>query len=475
MLFALDWAVRIGLSLHILMRRRPLSVLLSWVTLVMVAPIIGVVAYLIFGELRLGPDRVIWKQRFTKELFERAVVRLGERELLRMPASHGQIAAYCTQAGGLPPVGGNKVSIITKSSRFLDLVVADIDAAKRRVCLQTYIWQEHSKADAVGEALTRAAQRGVECRVLLDDVGSRRVVRGKMSRRLRAAGVKVAPMLPVRLWKLPFRRLDVRNHRKIIVIDDHVAYCGSHNLTDETFGTQGANSVGPWVDSSLRMEGPAAQLLQLVFLRDWEFDANDAVVDLNPFLVENPPVEGADVVLQPLASGPGVAARTFEQSLLTALYSATREVAMCTPYFVPEDSMLSAMIAAARRGVEVRLTLPRRSDSMLVAAAARGCFEELLEAGVRIFEYRPCLLHSKIVVVDGALASIGSSNLDMRSFQINYEVMLMVYDSEVCEAMLRLLRTYEGDARELTAELWRGRPFLHRMGHNLANLAGHVL
>ncbi|MBX3363272.1 MAG: cardiolipin synthase [Phycisphaeraceae bacterium] len=475
-LFITDWVLRLGLSVHIIMRRRPLAVLLSWITLVMVAPFVGVIAYLLFGELRLGPDRVVWKKRFTRELFERAVVRLGVQGHLQAPTVYTGIAAYNTQAGGLPPVRGNKVAIITQPSRFIDRIIADIDASQRRACVQTYIWQLGSKADGIGEALVRAAGRGVECRVLLDDIGSRSVLRSPLARRMSNAGVSVAPMLPVRIWKLPFRRLDVRNHRKIVVIDDQVAYCGSHNLADETFGTSGRNPVGPWIDASLRIEGPAAQMLQLVFLRDWEFDAGERIEHLEPFMPPIASVADDDgVVLQVLPSGPGIASRAFEQALLTALYTAQREVAMCTPYFVPEDAMLSAMGAAARRGVDIRLTLPRRGDSLIVAAAARSCFDELLEAGVRLFEYRPCMLHSKIIVADGEVAFTGSSNLDMRSFQINYEVMLTIFDRETCNSLARLVRTYEADSRELTPELWSMRPLLHRLGHNLANLAGHVL
>lgn len=473
-LLAVDWLLRLGLTLHLVMRRRPLSVTLTWATIVLVTPVLGGVFYLVFGQVRVGADRALWKRRFTNEFFHDALEFYGARGVLDAPREFRSLAAYGSHAGGLPPVMGNAVRVLTGPEAFLGALAEDIGRASKRVCIQTYIWQDAPGTRALLDALADAASRGVSVRLLLDSLGSRSFLRSGECARLRAAGVRVVGTLPVALWRILIRRLDVRNHRKIAVIDGRLAYCGSHNITDSTFGAAGHDPIGPWIDASVRIEGPLASELELVFLRDWEFDADEPIERIEPYLQDVAPVPGG-VIAQALASGPGVAPRVFEQALLAALYGARADIRLCAPYFVPDDATLSALVSAARRGVRVELIVPARSDSLLAAAAGRSTFDELLSAGVRVFAHGPGLLHAKLIIVDDTLVGTGSANLDMRSFHINYEVTVLVYDPGVAAAHERLFDAWRAQSREVVPETWAGRGVMQRLGHNLAYLAGQVL
>lgn len=469
-----DWLLRLGLTLHLVMRRRPLSVTLTWAAIVLVTPVLGGVFYLLFGQVRVGADRAMWKERFTSAFFQDALEVLGACGVLEAPGAFRALAAYGSHAGGLAPVRGNSVTLLTTPEEFLGAMARDIRGASTRVSVQTYIWQEAPGTRILLDALAEAAGRGVEVRLLVDSLGSRRFLRSAQCAGLRRAGVRVVGALPFSLWRVLVRRLDVRNHRKIAVIDGRIGYCGSHNITDATFGTAGSDPAGPWIDASLRVEGPLASELELVFLRDWEFDGDEPIERIEPFLAGCTTVEGG-VIAQVVPSGPGVTPRVFEQALLGALYAASTSIRLCTPYFVPDDATLSALCSAARRGVRVELVVPGRGDSVLTGAAGRSTFEELLQAGVRIFLHGPGLLHAKLIVIDDALVGTGSANLDMRSFHINFEVTVLVYDPAVAAAHERLFAAWRGQSREMTAEAWSARGLLTRLGHNLAYLAGQVL
>lgn len=477
LLFLVDWGFRLGFALHILLRRRPLAVTLTWIAIVLVVPVAGIVLYLFFGQLRLGEDRLVWFKRFTHEMFEDAEAVFRQRgELATRDADHAaaeQIQRFAAHAGHLPALSGNHVDLIADTDAFLDALIAELERAERSAFIQTYIWQPSARTQEVVDAIAAAARRGVDCRVLADGVGAYQWLASESRRELKRAGARIVSEMPVGPFRLLFRRLDIRNHRKIAVFDGRVAFVGSHNLTDSTFGTGERDSVGPWIDASVRIEGPAAQALQLVLLRDWEFDASERVISVRRFMPDLEPAGGA--VAQVIPSGPGINARAFEQTLLTALYSARREALLVTPYFVPDEPTQRAITAAAGRGVRVVLLMPRRNDSLLVASAAKSCFPELLRAGVEIHEYTPALLHAKLIAIDDTVAFAGSSNLDMRSFELNLEVMLALYDRPSIALVRAQIERYLGASERIDPAAWESVSIPRRLGYNLANLASQIL
>ena len=287
--------------------------------------------------------------------------------------------------------------------------------------------------------------------------------------------MKVAAALPVNPLRMLFARLDLRNHRKIAVMDGRTAYVGSQNITDSSFGYRPLRKIGPWIDATARVEGPAAQALEVVFLRDWEIESDERLGDqLAELLPEVPVPEGGSIV-HVVPSGPGDGLVALRQAVVTAIFSAREELIMTTPYFVPDDSTKDALIAAALRGVAVTVVMPKRVDGPLTGAAARSHYRDMLEAGVRIKHFRSGLLHAKTVTVDSDMAMIGSANLDMRSFTLNFEVTLFVYDTDEASLLRMLQVSYMEDSDDVFLEEWAARPAWKRLVDNTARLLGPLL
>lgn len=477
----LDWAVRVGLTAHIIWRRRPVATSLAWIAVVMSVPVFGLVLYVLVGEVRLGEKRLQRLRRLITDLLKPALARWSEQNLDwdGSTSNFGLIAKYGQSASGLPPLRGNHITLISDTDQFLSDLVDAIDGAREHVHIQTFIWMPTGAPRQVAEACIRAAKRDVTVRVMIDGVGGLPFLRSDLPELMRQAGVKLTVALRVGLVRaLLLRRLDIRNHRKIVVIDGTVAFTGSQNLTDRTFKVSRRHGIGPWVDASLRVDGPAAQALQLVFLNDWQQECDEedrARLNLDLLLPRMHPTEHDEAIVQLVPSGPGEAPEATEQAFLMAIYSAREELVLTTPYFAPSESIDAAMRAAAARGVKVTLVLPKRSDAMLAAAAGRGHYPGLLDAGVRLMHFRNGLLHAKTMTVDRHLSMVGSANIDMRSFRINFEVNLFIDDPVFAARLRRLQQEYIGASDQLGRESWHRRATIKRLADNAAGLLSPLL
>lgn len=468
-----DGLLRVLLGVHLIMSRRPVPVTLAWLFLLVApVPFFGVFAYAIVGEVRLGTRRAAEYQRLTAGYAQRATVfwRGGSADWTDECLPYKQIANVATTVGDMPPLRGNAIAILADAEHTIDALVRDIDVAKSRIHMLYYIWMERGAGEKVVEALERAAARGVTCRVLVDAVGSKKFVRSNLRTRLEQAGVKLAEALPVNPIRMLFARLDVRNHRKIAVIDGWVAYSGSQNITDSTFGYRPLLKIGPWIDATLRIAGPAAQALEVVFLRDWEIESGEELGRHIEDVLPDLPIPEDGSIVQVVPSGPGAGSATVRDALITTIYSAQEELIMTTPYFVPDEPTKQALIAAVLRGVTVTIVVPERSDGWLVGAASRAHFLDLLEAGVKIKRYRNGLLHAKTVTVDCDIAMIGSTNLDVRSFFLNYEISMFIYDSDQASSLRMMQVGYMGDSTEIFAPEWKARSVWRRALENTARL-----
>jgi cardiolipin synthase len=352
-------------------------------------------------------------------------------------------------------------------------MISDIERAEKFCHLEFYIWTEGGLADEVGAALLRAAGRGVTCRVLLDAVGSAKFLKGRLLEQLKTGGVDVAVALPVSAISVFRVRPDLRLHRKIVVIDDTVAYTGSFNLVDPRFFKQGAG-VGEWVDAMVRLEGPGVLALNALFRWDWEVETGR---DLNfdekgdSFSVRRP----GETDVQLIPSGPGSTGSNVYQLLLMSIYSARREIVVTTPYFVPDEAVSTALLTAAERGVKVTVIIPERNDSRLVHYTCRSYFDDMLAAGIRIYGFGGGLLHTKSVVIDRQLALFGSVNLDVRSFWLDFEVTLGVYNPDFAERLLALHDRYIEKSVLVNLKTWQQRSGRERFVENLARLASPLL
>ncbi|MCH8840492.1 MAG: cardiolipin synthase, partial [Planctomycetes bacterium] len=321
---------------------------------------------------------------------------------------------------------------------------------------------------------TRASARGVDCRVLVDALGSRVFLRSDLAARMREAGVLIQAALPGGLLRMLFVRFDLRMHRKIVVIDGKLAYTGSLNLVDPRYFKSDAG-VGQWVDATVRIRGPAVESLAVTFLADWYVETEGTLEELRQSGgVEEQPHQG-ECAVQVLPSGPAYRSEAIEDVLLMAVYSARRELVLTTPYFVPSESLRIALASAARRGVKVVLIVPAKVDSLLVRYASRAFKGDLLRAGVRIANFDGGLLHTKSVSIDGEISLFGSLNLDPRSMRLNFEISLAVYDRNFAERLRALQQEYIDRSELMNLESWDQRPRRQRFAENCARLLGPLL
>lgn len=471
-----DWTVRIVLIVRIIMKRKPVATTLAWVIMLALTPVVGIVLYALIGEQRLGIVRLVNHQKIVTDLTSRAAKfwHGGSQDWTDECIPYKPVATLATHVGLVPPLRGNDLELIANCDTFRQRIIDDIDQAASHVHLLTYIWQQGTAGEGIADAMIRATKRGVMCRVLLDGVGSRPFLKSELCRRMRRAGVRIVTSLPVNPLRALAARVDLRNHRKIVVIDGRIAYTGSHNITDLSFKHNPRTGVGPWVDASVRVVGPAAQALEVVFLHDWLLDAPKTTTALEALLPDlELPEEGSIVHVVP--SMPGRDVNAIREASNAAIYMAREELIMTTPYFVPDETMRSALRAACLRGVRVELVFPAINDSPLVSAASRAAYDELLASGANIHHFNGGLLHSKTMTIDRHIGLIGSANFDARSFALNFEISLFVYDSDFASQLRFLQKHYIQNSTPVNAAQWARRSRLRRFRDNLARLAGPLL
>jgi cardiolipin synthase len=471
-----DLCIRLGLSVRVIMRRRPVGVTLAWLAVVLGFPFFGAIVYLMFGELRLGNRRAQWAA-LLHEPYEEWLHGLRHRSVVdwtRKGPECQPLARLIESSVGIPALSGNALELIGNWEDVLDRLIQDIDAAKRTCHLEFYIWNPGGKADEVADALIRAAGRGVHCRVLLDDVGSKAFFKSDMPQRLRAGGVDLHAALPGGLFRMLFVRFDLRLHRKIVVIDGRLGYTGSLNLVDPRYFKQDSG-VGQWVDAMARIEGPAVEPLGIIFLEDWMLETGHTLEHLRETGDVHPLRPRGKSAVQAVPSGPAFRSEAIERILLMAIYTARRELVLTTPYFVPDESLVAALIAAAQRGVDVTLIVPARVDSRLVRWASQAFKGDLLSAGVKVMLFDGGLLHTKSVTIDGEASLFGSLNLDPRSLHLNFEITLAIYDSDFTGRLRALQQSYLDDSEPMDYEIWAARSFGERFTENAARLLGPLL
>jgi len=467
---ALHALIVITVTLRVVSRRLYPGPALAWLVLVASVPYGGAALYVLFGERPLGRTRTERIRRLYPP--DRPWLGLLASDVTAVALSPRQqgLARLATRTLAAPALGGARLTLLDGAPAILEALARDIAGARTSCHLEFYIWNAGGLADRVAEALEQAARRGVDCRLLLDAVGSGPFLQGPWPERLRGAGVQVMTALPVGVLRAAFVRMDLRLHRKIVVIDGRVAYTGSLNLVDPRFFKQDAG-VGEWVDAMARVEGPPVQAMDSVFQRDWVAEGGEPPPGGEP--AEPGPVGSA--VLHVAPSGPDFAQDNLRRLLLAALYDARQEVVITTPYFVPDEAVVLALESAAQRGVAVTLIVPARVDSRMVRHASRSYFDDLMAAGVRICQFQGGLLHTKSITVDGEVTLFGTSNLDIRSMRLNFEVTLIAYDAPFTAAVKALQARYEEDAETLDLAAWRSRGRGRQLLENAARLASPLL
>ena len=452
----------------------------AWIAVIMCLPLIGVVAYLFLGETSIGRERA-----YRLREAEARLATPSEADAKPDDPVAKSVSDLCRSINGFGPTPGNRIVLLgelgaspAEPTRDCDAAISGLieafDAATEHIHLSFYIWLDDENGGRVADAICAAARRGVACRVMADALGSRDFIRGPRWRQLREAGVHLLASLEdiPRLGRFAVGRIDLRNHRKLVVIDNRIAFCGSQNCADPQFRVKA--KYAPWIDILLRCEGPVVRQAQHLFLATWIAETGEDLYGL-PAVAPEPAQHHDGVVAQMYGTGPTTPGNPMSDSFVSALYAAERELIITTPYFVPDEALLRAVCAAPRRGVATTLIVPARNDSPLVAAASRSTYPELLACGVRLFEYPLGLLHTKSITIDVRIALVGSANMDRRSLELNFENNLLVLDPGLTATIRQRQLGYLSQSAAVEAATVKAWPFHTRLIGDAIGMASPLL
>jgi cardiolipin synthase A/B len=454
-LYLLDLTLKI-VALGVVPRNRRPSSGMAWLLLILVVPIFGWVIFLSLGRTRLERRRHEQQAEVNRLVAERTAQVPTLENDFPGPAYVKSVATLNRNLGAQPAMPGNRVDLFSVYSQSVAAMTAEVDRSSSWVHVEFYITAWDEVTEPFYEALVRAVERGVTVRLLFDHLGSRGIPGyQEFTTRLDGTGIEWHPMLPIDPLRGKWRRPDLRNHRKILVVDGAVAFTGSLNMIEPGYNKPKNHDLGrEWVELVARVEGPSVSALNLLFATDWYSETGVKLTD--EVTTASPPA--GEVEAQVIPSGPGFATENNLRAFTTLIYSAQHRLSITSPYFVPDESLLYAVTTAAQRGVDVELFVSEAGDQFMVHHAQRSYYEALLRAGVRIFMYpAPAILHSKFFSVDDDVAVLGSSNMDMRSFGLNYEVSLMLLGPEVVGEMRKVEDGYRAMSKELLLEDWSAR------------------
>ena len=446
------------LSVWIVMQRSEPVATLSWMMALAFLPYVGFLIYYI-----LGPQR-IQRSGNRREAAHKAV---GERGQRKAEGTDGALDRLAQAMTGFPPATATKVDLLIDGGATYDALVTAIESAQNTVHIEYYIYAGDRTGTRIRDALIERAKAGVKVRMLLDGVGTK--LARKFVLPLHDAGVELAFFHPVRWWMLPFARpkLNMRSHRKIVICDGTIGFTGGINVTDDENERLNPQAFH---DLHMRIEGDAVRWLQVAWLEDWHYATQKKLAEDSLFAEPAP----GPIKAQVIPAGPDNDWEPIHRTQVDAIHRAEKRVWLATPYFVPSRAALFAIEGAAMSGLDVRVIIPKRSDSRLVTAAARSYFDKLLKAGVRVYEYGPRMLHSKALLVDDEIAVVGTSNFDTRSFSLNFEIVMLFCDRGVAERLEASLTADMAAAKEVTADS-RKPSFLSRLGEDACRLFSPIL
>ena len=476
-LYWLSRIIAIGAIIHVMLDNRQPAKTMAWALIIYFLPIFGVIAYIIFGVNR-RKERFI-SRRSMDMLTKRSMLEFVEQRHTDLPVAYESTINLFSRQSYSMPFLNQQTDILTNGYEFFPMLLRDIAAAKNHIHIDMYIFEDDALGLLVSDALIAKARQGVEVRIIYDDVGCWKVKK-RFWERMRDEGIDLEPFLRVRFPRFT-SRVNYRNHRKIVVIDGSVGYIGGMNIAlryvkgmkkkrKEETGKRKVESG--WRDTMLRIEGGAVNGLQQSFLLDWYFVDRTLLSDRKYY---TKPTDGGGL-MQTVTSGPVGKYPEIMQGYLSIIMSAHRYIYFETPYFLPPDSVLLAMKTAAASGVDVRLLVPRNNDAYLVDWASRSYLREASEAGIKVSLYEGAFLHSKLMVCDDAVCTCGSTNLDFRSFENNFEANTFIYDENVARRMCAVFLDDEQQTVPFTSLPDRVSPsFLQRIWDSLTRLFSPLL
>lgn len=463
------------IALGVIPGNRKPSTGMAWLLLVLLSPTLGLLAFYFFGAARLDRRRHERQQRVIREIESRTAGIPDHLPDADLPDYLPSVVELNRRLGSLPLLGGNTVELLPDYEGSFQAMADAVATAEHYVHVEFYITAWDEVTEPLFLALAAAAERGVAVRLLFDHLGSKGIPGyPKMLERLAETRIQWHTMLPIAPLKGTMRRPDLRNHRKLLVVDGRVGFTGSQNLIERGYNKPKNHAAGrKYVELMVQLRGPVLAALEAVFAQDWIAESGEPL-DVRPAAaVDGPYGPGVvlDVPCQAVPSGPGYESENNLRLFTTLIYAATERLTLVSPYFVPDESLLYAVTTAAQRGVDVELFVSEQADQFMVGHAQASYYRALLEAGVRIQLYpAPYVLHAKHFTVDDDVAVIGSSNMDMRSFGLNYEISLMMVGADVVAAMRGAEDAYRSVSRPLTLEEWDQRPARAKYVDNVMRL-----
>ncbi len=465
-----DFIIRVLAIIYVPRNRRPQTAL-AWLLAIFFIPYVGILLFLLVGNSKLPKSRRLKQQEINEYILEGTE---GMENIKKDPPWPGwlePIVELNRNLGAMPLVGGNNAELLPDYEASLQAMTDAVAASTKSVHVEFYILSLDATTAPFFDALEAAVARGVDVRVLLDHVASiRSVGHRKTAKRLTRMGAKWHYMLPLRPFRGQWQRPDLRNHRKLVVVDGIVGFTGSQNFIDSSYNKRGNIKRGlHWKDLMMRMEGPIVAGIDALFATDWYCETDEWILREDHALR---PVKESPIDAQVVPSGPGFEGENNLRLFNALVYAATKQVIITSPYFVPDSSMLYAITTAAQCGLDVQLFASEIGDQAVVYHAQRSYYEELLRAGVRIWLYKaPTVLHAKFFTIDDEVAVVGSSNMDMRSFALDLEISVMVRGESIINDLHALQEEYRANSREVTLDEWMTRSRVSATFDNVARLA----
>lgn len=521
--------IRLWLVVRVIQQQRRQSAAIAWIAVLFALPVVGIIGYMLFGEINIGHQyrkRSLMAQKLLRDFANAQHINFNEISK-NLDTEARQLSNIALLKTGLGVYDHHTLTLMTDADHIFASLLADIRAANTIILLEFYIVSPQGRVIELLEALMAATQRGVSVHLLADSVGSHAFFRSSWVKKLKDAGVFVHESLPVGLFKTIVKRIDIRNHRKLAIFDSCYGYTGSFNLIDPDFFKQDAH-VGKWIDVMIRVEGHdtvnSVKAMALVTTTDISAETNANFSNLEKIVnrftkslyidtsklhhrklqheanargagqnantrVPNPPLlkilplqsslqaypSVSQVSLQLIPSAPELTGHVIYETLVCAIFAAKKQVVITTPYFVPDDALLLAMTTAAKRGVKVILNVPKKVDSLLVQFASQAYFDPLLSAGVQIYLFNAGLLHAKILCVDDDYCLFGTVNMDMRSFYLNMEVSMAIYNRTMTQQILTCQHEYLRQSEPLQRDRWQQRSFGAKFLDNAIRLFSPLL
>lgn len=472
--------------LRVLYKQKNIGSTFAWLIILFLFPVFGTIAYLLIGEPRLGTARA--KRTGEMNRFYRGFVETYLSDIYldvgdQVKSRYHGISRVAASGTGLGATRSNAMTLLSTTDEIIGTMLDDIRSARRSCMLAFYIIEPKGRIEELLQAVLEAAERGVDCAILADAVGSSSFFESDWVEILQEAGVEVHASLPVGIWRTLFTRTDLRNHRKILVIDSKIGYTGSFNLVDPRFFKQDSG-VGEWIDVMMRCTGPMVLEMSAVFFADLAVETDENLYSVQQYLTQAQSripemlpekMQQGSVVAQVIPSAPEQGSPVIYETIIGAIYSATKQITITTPYFVPDEPLLMALTIAAKRGVKVTLILPAEVDSVMVRYASRAYYPMLLEAGVKIAMFKGGLLHAKTLTIDEDYTLFGTVNMDMRSFFLNLEISLAIYDRDITKQVCNLQRGYLKDSSYITVKAWQQRSKFRGLVENTVRLMSPLL